>query len=73
MNTSHREAFPEQYTHSLCGARVRAPDGTEFVVERVVASRFGLLAPVPPTGRTAYRIDTLDVLEDNTQAPNGER
>ncbi len=47
MPQSHRELYPDQYAHPLCGKRVRVKsDDHEFedVVERVVMSRFGELA-----------------------------
>lgn len=57
---SHRESYPEQYEHPLCGKRVRCPiDGTNFTVERVVKTRFGLLAPVPGTDK-AYALTDLE-------------
>ena len=45
---NHREAYPEQYTHPLCGKTVRvvAPNGKELHrgnVRRVISSRFGPL------------------------------
>ena len=52
---NHRRRFPDQYNHPLCGKRVRVDTNAVFqgagvverVVERVVKSRFGLLASVP--------------------------
>ena len=45
---THQQAYPEQYTHSLVGRHVSiAPQGKTLasgVVERVVSTRFGLLA-----------------------------
>ena len=46
--TTHRELYPEQYTHPLVGQDVkvstRAGARIEGIVERIVTSRFGLLA-----------------------------
>lgn len=65
---THREHFPEQYTHRLCGHRVRVPaDATiePFTVERVVRSaRFGELVPIP--GRKdlyAVSIRSVEILD----------
>ncbi len=50
--TTHREAYPEQYRHSLVGETVQVfskSTGSLIVrgtVERVVASRFGQLAKI---------------------------
>lgn len=61
---THRESYPEQYTHPLVGKLVEAPDGTRFTVERIVGSRFGQLAPLPGDGfKTAYAITTLKEIE----------
>lgn len=47
----HKRRYPEQYSHPLCGKRVRVETHAgvqgEGVVERVVNSRFGQLASVP--------------------------
>lgn len=47
----HKRCFPEQYSHPLCGKMVRvktcAGDQGSGVVERVVSSRFGMLANIP--------------------------
>jgi hypothetical protein len=45
---THRERYPEQYRHPMIGRRVKhAKSGTCFMLERVVPTRFGLLAMVP--------------------------
>ena len=51
--TSHREAYPEQYTHALVGKRVSFQwnDGPQTgVVLRVFSTRWGLLASVDSIG-----------------------
>lgn len=60
--SSHREAFPEQYSHPLVGKRVRVvthagEQGTGEVV-RVFMSPFGALAEVKGVGgpNTAWRL-----------------
>lgn len=56
---THRERFPEQYTHPLVGRTVRLlddPQGREFVVERVVPSQFGPLIVDPDNHRLAYGV-----------------
>ncbi len=51
--TSHREAYPEQYSHHAVGKRYARPDGTEGTIERVAAgSRFGTMAHFEGDGST---------------------
>lgn len=42
----HRQMYPTQYTHPMCGKEVslRPPGNAAFVVERVIVTRFGPLA-----------------------------
>ena len=51
---THREAYPEQYSHPRCGQQVRVTHEGEEVarglIERVVFSRFGPLAILDSTG-----------------------
>lgn len=49
--TTHRDLYPDQYSHPLCGERVTVQglDGT-YVVERVVSTRFGQLATLRELG-----------------------
>lgn len=59
MQKTHREMYPGQYTHPLCGKLVKLKGslGKGFRVERVVSSRFGLLAiPEGGDGKTAYAV-----------------
>ena len=69
MTKTHRELYPEQYVHVLCGKRVRTsttpPGKNEGVVERVVESRFGLLAILEgrDSGDVAYAVADLEVVE----------
>ena len=44
MKNNHRELYPQQYNHPLCGKTVRTKSGESFVVFRVVNSSFGQLA-----------------------------
>ena len=61
---THAELYPDQYTHSLCGKRVRTADGKTGKVRRVVQSRFGPLA-ILDSGEAgvAHSITTLTVEE----------
>lgn len=60
---THREAYPTQYQHELVGKRVRVIGSSiEYTVERVVGTRFGLLAPMPGDGGIAYAIKNLEVI-----------
>lgn len=61
--TTHRDLYPEQYEHPLCGrtVRIRNQEGT-FVVERVVSSRFGLLVLTREMGPTkAFSANDVEV------------
>lgn len=66
----HRRRYPEQYSHPLCGARVRVRTEAgvqgEGVVERVVHSpRFGPLASVPSISETTFwRVQDCVRVED---------
>lgn len=62
----HRARHPEQYTHPLVGAWVRAPDGSTGNVTRVVQSRFGLLAILEDNDRRAWPVDDLVELPRGT-------
>jgi hypothetical protein len=57
---SHRDCYPEQYQHPLVGKRVRVSTRKgheeEGVVERVVSTRFGLLAHLEGGGDTARAV-----------------
>lgn len=57
---SHRDCYPEQYTHALVGKRVQVETGTGHrtagVVERVVETRFGLLAHLQGNDDQAWRV-----------------
>ena len=47
---THRQLYPAQYSHPLCGKtvrRTRGDDRSTFVVERVLQTRFGPLVPIP--------------------------
>ena len=57
---THRECHPDQYTHPLCGKKVKVRTSagftTEGVVERVVGTRWGPLAHLDNSGDTAYHV-----------------
>lgn len=62
---THREAFPEQYTHPLCGkqVRVKSEPGTTGTVERVVKSeRWGELACLSDQGLVFWKIADLELI-----------
>ena len=60
---AHKEKYPEQYSHKLCGKSVKVRgETTTYVVERVITTMFGLLAPVPDSDM-AYSVDQLAVVE----------
>ncbi|MCR9292032.1 MAG: hypothetical protein NXI32_04885 [bacterium] len=63
---THREMYPSQYTHKLCGKKVRYKQdhNTQGHVERVVPTRFGPLAILKEIGdATAFAIWQLEVIE----------
>ena len=69
---SHKESYPDQYAHKLCGKLVRftnKPEGRRFRVERVVSSMFGLLAFPVAEGEqtTAYDIRQLTVVTEEAE------
>jgi len=57
---SHKETYPEQYTHHLVGVRVRvvthAGPQAEGTVTRVVQTRFGPLAILDDKADVAWAI-----------------
>jgi|MDSZ01.1.fsa_nt_gb hypothetical protein len=60
---THKERYPSQYNHPLVGRKVMAHDGSEFIVFRVVDSRFGKLAMSESQTR-AFQISTLTIIEE---------
>ena len=65
---AHPDIYPEQYQHPLCGKLVRVTTHTGYItqmmVERVVSTRFGLLAcPPGDPNQTAYLITDCTVIE----------
>jgi hypothetical protein len=57
----HREMYPEQYSHSLVGNKMRTNDGkVSGIVERVFNTRFGKLATFKGQDqKMAYPINIL--------------
>jgi hypothetical protein len=53
---THRELYPQQYTHPLVGKTVRV-HGQIIVVARVVSSRWGLIAMVEGDEGQGYHVD----------------
>ena len=65
---SHRDQYPEQYSHPLVGKKVHIKTcsgfETEGVVLRVVSTRFGLLCHLDTGDQdTAYSIRDAAVIE----------
>jgi hypothetical protein len=64
---THRDCYPEQYQHSLVGKRVQVRTCTGYetsgMVERVVTSRFGLVAFLDGSNTQGW------LLEDCTPTP----
>jgi hypothetical protein len=58
IEMNHREVYPHQYEHELCGKNVRLGD-IEFTVYRVFNTRFGVLACSEQDQKTAYPIGQL--------------
>ena len=68
----HKEMYPEQYAHALCGETVYVRDSKPQitgVVERVVSSRFGQLAHLKQSDpKTFYGVNQLVVLDVTSAA-----
>jgi len=56
---THRELYPEQYTHPLVGQRVTVRQGR--IVERVVPTKWGPLAVLQNDLTTAYQLSDVEV------------
>lgn len=59
---THREAYPDQYAHPLCGHRVvtgTGPAQRSGILHRVVSSRFGQMGILVEDHRHAYRMDEI--------------
>jgi hypothetical protein len=65
---THREAYPEQYTHPRVGERV-VVHGRTGTIERVVSSRFGLLAQLAGESNTFYANASGSRLNANAPFP----
>ncbi len=68
---SHRQMFPEQYSHELCGKRVRTK-GREIafqgIVHRVIdVPAIGQIAHLSNTGSMAFDVSELEVIENVKQ------
>lgn len=63
---THRQCYPEQYSHPLCGKEVAVFPGTDReirgVVERVMLTRFGPMArlDIPGSEAVAYLVRDLE-------------
>lgn len=75
QTNSHRQDFPEQYNHQMCGKNVRVKQRGESgasgnapmqsisgTVLRVIPSRFGELAQISGAGKDYYLVTDLVVL-----------
>lgn len=60
MGKTHKEMYPEQYRHSLCGQKskvvIRGEVKKTGTVERVVNSRFGALAVFEGDNEQAWAV-----------------
>lgn len=62
---THREMYPEQYSHPLVGKRVMIlGSGEEITVARVVNSQFGQLVIPEHNYLIAYAIGSVKELDD---------
>ena len=59
----HRELYPDQYVHDLCGKTAVTKSGHVFVIYRVVRSMFGLLAVSESDPTTAYSVNQIKILD----------
>jgi hypothetical protein len=64
---SHREAYPEQYSHPRCGETVRVMHNGEEIrrgkIDRVVPSRFGLLCALDDMSDSMWALASCEKLE----------
>lgn len=69
---THREMYPRQYEHPLCGQRVRVVTHTGFTttmtVRRVMSTTFGLLAT--ETGDVAYLVSDCTPIPQSPEREN---
>lgn len=59
MNQTHREAYPHQYEHEMCGRNVKI-DEHEFTVYRVMSTGFGMMAVSKDDQKTGYLLSQLE-------------
>ncbi len=59
LRGSHREAYPEHYTHALVGKQCTRPNGMEGTVERVFSTRLGEMTHFEGDGNTFYLLSTI--------------
>jgi len=61
---SHAEMYPDQYSHPLCGKRVKITVADKVgTVSRVVNSRFGMLVVLNDNDKEAWSIRDCHVLD----------
>ncbi len=59
LRGSHREAYPEHYTHPLVGKQCTRPDGTAGVVERVAPTSWGQMAHFEGDGDLYFLVNSI--------------
>lgn len=66
---THRKLYPEQYAHPLVGKTVMVHSKkdesllADGMVERVVVTRFGMLAKIAGSGDTFYAVSDCKLVE----------
>ena len=61
IDMTHREAYPDQYNHELCGAYATTASGDTFTIYRVVGSRFGQLAMSQENQKLSFAVNQLTI------------
>jgi len=62
MTNTHKQLYPTQYNHELCGKIAMKQNGDTFTIYRVVNSRFGQLAMSEDNQRESWAVNTLEII-----------
>jgi len=62
MTSTHKQLYPTQYNHELCGKIAMKKNGDTFTIYRVVNSRFGQLAMSEDNQEESWAVNTLEII-----------
>ena len=62
MTNTHKQLYPEQYNHELCGKIAMKKNGDTFTIYRVVNSKFGQLAMSKDNQKESWAVNTIEIL-----------